>query len=291
VSSAAPIDKRRVRMRFDRIAPGYESAAVLHREVGARLLGRLDLVRLRPTRVLDLGGGAGALARGLIERYPAADAVVLDLSLKMLRAGSPARSGLSRLLVGRRSGPLKVCADMEALPFRNASMQMVCSNLALEWSSRPEQVMREVHRILSVGGLFTFTTLGPDSLQELRRAGGEAGASFPDMHDIGDLLVHAGFADPVMDMEHLMLTYATLEALLSELRATGCMGASRGSGRGLRGRDWLRRLEQGYERERRDGRLPVTFEIVYGHAWRAESPAIRPSSDGRAVIEFHPRRK
>lgn len=283
------LDKRRVRMHFERAAPTYDSFAVLQREVAARLLERLDLVKLEPRVVLDTGSGTGQMARALTGRYPQAYVLALDLSLAMLGRVRQPRSLWSR--VARRDrAPLPVCADLERLPVRDASVDMVCSNLALEWTERPEQALAEMRRVLTRGGLLMFTTLGPDTLKELRAAHPDAAAGvhvFTDMHDIGDLLVRTGYVDPVMDMEHITLTFADLAGLARELRSTGCSSASVAQRAGLRGRSWWRYLEEAYERFRRDEGLPATFEIVYGHAWKPEAP--RVTDDGRAVIRIEPR--
>ena len=283
------VDKRRARLHFERAAATYDSAAVLQREIAGRLLERLELVQLRPRTILDAGSGTGHLARGLAARYPGAHIIALDFSAAMLRRGRAPRSLWSRLL-GRERARLEICGDLERLPLRAASFDMVCSNLALEWAQSPDRALREWLRVLARGGLLMFATLGPDTLTELRAVHPDARAgvhAFADMHDLGDMLVQAGFADPVMDMERVTLTFSDFAALARELRASGCASAAPAVGAGLRGRGWRRRLEQGYELHRRAGRLPATFEIVYGHAWKPQEP--RVTDDGRAVIRVQPR--
>ena len=292
----SPLDKRRIRANFARAASGYDTAAVLSREVCARMLERLDLVRLDPARVLDVGSGTGLAARALAQRYPQADITRVDLSLPMLRAGRPHASWASALreMFGRTASAA-VCADFERLPIRHAAMDLVVSNLVLHWSSAPELPLAELRRVLRRGGLLMFTTFGPDTLKELAAAGANARGDSPvhrfiDMHDVGDLLVKAGFADPVMDMEYLTLTYPQVEDLFRDLRETGSMSA-RADVAGLRTPRWRARLAQRYERLRTDGRLPATFEIVYGHAWKPEQGP-RVTADGHAVIRVDmPRNK
>ena len=278
------IDPARVRRSFDRCARDYEGAAALAREVAGRMLERLDRVRMQPARVLDLGSGAGRVAGALLARYRGAHAVALDFSLEMLRTGRRAPTFWDRWRAPRCH---PVCAAMERLPFADGTFDMVCSNLALEWSADPEQVLREVRRVLRRGGLMMFSTLGPDTLQELRaaNAGRWAGPPLADMHDVGDALVRQGFVGPVMDAERITLTYPDVRALLSELRAIGCAGAIRPVSAGLRGRTWLARMEQGYREFERDGRVPASVEVVYGHAWKPEQPS-GVTEDGRAVIRF-----
>jgi malonyl-CoA O-methyltransferase len=295
MATPALIDRRRVKRNFDRAAATYDGASVLQREVAKRLLDRLDLIKRQPTRILDAGSGTGLVTRALERRYPAAGILQLDQSLRMLRASRAAGSFWRQLTrIARAPAPVRICGDMESLPLHSASVDLVCSNLALEWCERPQQAVREFHRVLSRGGLLMFTTLGPDTLKELRAVmaaeSGHPGVHhFTDMHDIGDLLVSNGFADPVVDMEHLTLTYADLSALFADLRASGCQYALTSAHRGLRGSDWPARLERRYAAFAQDGRLPATFEIVYGHAWKPEQGSL-VRGDGSAVIQFHSRR-
>jgi malonyl-CoA O-methyltransferase len=290
------LDKRRILTHFARAAAHYEAAAVLSREVCSRMLERLHLVRLDPVRVLDVGSGTGLAARALAQRYPQAEITRVDLSLPMLQAEHrpAAWAGFLRTLRGGKASAA-VCADFERLPIRHGAIDMVVSNLALHWSSVPELALAELHRVLRRGGLLMFTTLGPDTLKELAAAAAdERGCApvhrFVDMHDIGDLLVRAGFADPVMDMEYLTLTYTAIDDLFGDLRATGSMSARAGAA-GLRTPRWRAGLAQRYEQFRKDGRLPATFEIVYGHAWKPEQGP-RVTADGRAVVRVEmPRSK
>ncbi len=289
------LDKRRIRRNFARAAPGYDKAAALSREVCARMFERLDLVRLAPSRILDVGTGTGAVARAAVRRYPQARVFALDFCLPALRTQHRAgfwaqalRAALGRAAIGR------VCADFERLPLRSGAMDLVVSNLALHWSDAPEAALTEMQRVLRAGGLLMFTTLGPDTLRELARASADVRGRSPvhrfmDMHDLGDMLIHSGFADPVMDMEYLTLTYARVDDLFRDLRASGGLSA-RADRVGLRTPRWREQLAQRYELLRREGRLPATFEIVYGHAWKPEHDrrGRRPglTADGRTVIRF-----
>jgi malonyl-CoA O-methyltransferase len=285
--------RRLVRQRFDRLAAGYDAATAVEAEAGARMLERLDLVRLAPRRVLDAGCGTGRLGRALRARYPAAEMIGVDLSMGMLRQGRPAREWWRRLLpLGGGGGGLRVCGDLQQLPLASASVDLVCSAFALEWLADPRAALSELRRVLRRGGLLMLVTLGPDTLKELRAAlaPDDAVASpYLDMHDLGDALAGAGFADPVMDMEHFTLTYRALPDLLRDLRGAGTR-AGRTGARGLRGREWLQRAARRYEAARRDGLLPATYEVVYGHAWNPEQP--RRTDDGHAIVRFErPRRR
>ena len=144
--------------------------------------------------------------------------------------------------------------------------------------------------MLKPHGLLTFTTFGPDTLKELRLAWQAADDHthvnrFIDMHDIGDMLVGGGFSDPVMDMEYFTLTYADVRQLMHELKAIGAGNVTRGRPDALSGKSRLAAVMRNYERFRRDGKLPATFEVVYGHAWK---PLPRVSPSGRRVIEVKP---
>ena len=254
------------------------------------MLERLDYVKLAPLRVLDAGSGPQREARRLARRYRAADVLALDFARGMLRAGRP-RFGF---LV--RNAPKPVCADFARLPLAAASVDLVWSNMSLHWVADPLAALREFHRVLAVDGLLMFSTLGPDTLAELRAAAGAARVhSFADMHDLGDMLVAAGFAEPVMDMERVTLVYADGAALLADLRASGqtCALAGRAGEkrRGLAGRGFLASLHARLAAQLREGRLPVSYEVLYGHAWRA--PARRgptQTEDGRAIVQFERRR-
>ncbi|HTS21465.1 MAG TPA: malonyl-ACP O-methyltransferase BioC [Casimicrobiaceae bacterium] len=301
-SDPSRLDPRSVRRSFERAAPSYDSAAVLEREIGQRMAERLALVKLAPTAILDAGCGTGDGLAELRTRFPEALTVGVDIALAMLTAARR-RSGLVaasegtilarlRLRAGRtpKSDAL-VCADASRLPLAAGCVDLVWSNLVLQWLNEPPAAFGEFHRVLRVGGLLTFTTFGPDTLRELRAAFACADPAthvsrFIDMHDLGDMLVGAGFADPVMDMEKLTLTYDAAGGLMRDLKSLGARNATVGRPRGLTGRHRWQRMLEALERFRRDGRLPATFEVVYGHAWKPEP---RTTADGRAIVRLHPR--
>ncbi len=290
------VDARAVRRAFGRAAATYDAAAVLQREVGARMAARLDVVRLEPTTILDAGCGTGEAIAGLGLRFPATRVIALDLALPMASAArARVRSGrslLQRLLRWRAdegsTNPGFVCGDINALPFGAAAFELVWSNLALQWVNDLPGAFGELRRVLRVGGLLSFTTFGPDTLREVRAAfaavdGHPHTNRFADMHDIGDMLVHAGFADPVIDMETIILTYGDARAMLADLKAIGATNATRGRGRGLMGKARLAQALAGLDALARDGRIPATFEVIYGHAWKVE--AVR-TPDGLPIVRF-----
>jgi len=279
------LDKRSLRQAFDRAAVSYDAAAVLQREVGERMLSRLDYVRQQPRTILDAGCGTGFATAALQQRYPAAMVCALDLAFAMVDRAR-ARNNWWQRLSGRAMRPL--CADIERLPLRAGSIDLIWSNLALQWVNEPAHAFGEFKRVLAPGGLLMFSTFGPDTLKELRAAFMRADAHthvnrFVDLHDLGDMLVHAGFADPVMDMECITLTYTDLRALMRDLKAIGAHNVTAGRQRGMSTRTMLATVERNYEEWRRDGRLPATFEVIYGHAW---APQPRVSPGGRPVIEI-----
>jgi len=277
------LDARHARRRFDRAATSYAQASRLEAEIGARMLERLDYVRLAPERVLDAGSGPARDARALAKRYPRAQVIALDFSIQMLRLQ---RGIVSRLFSWNKN--YSVCANFERLPLAAGSINMVWSNMTLHWAADPLAALREFHRVLVPEGLAMFSTLGPDTLGELRAAAGAARVhAFADMHDLGDMLVAAGFAEPVMDMERVTMVYADGEALLADLRASGQTCALVGRARGLAGRRFRAALTEKLAAQRHAGKLSVSFEVVYGHAWKA---APRLAADGRAVVKFARRR-
>lgn len=277
------LDKRLLRRSFEKAAAGYDAAAVLQHEVCRRMLSRLDYIKHSPAAVLDAGTGTGNVIAALRARYPHAALYALDIALAMVRRVSSAVPWWQRV---RRRGVLPVCGDIEQLPLRSAAVGMVWSNLALQWVNDPPRAFAEFRRVLAPGGLLMFSTFGPDTLKELRAA--YAGADrythvnrFVDMHDLGDMLVHAGFAAPVMDMEYMTLTYPEVRALMHDLKAIGAHNVTAGRRRGMTARATLAQVERNYEASRRDGRLPATFEVVYGHAW---APLPRSTADGKTII-------
>jgi len=286
MDDAYVVDKRAARRAFEQAAAGYDAAAVLQNEICRRMLERLDYIRLEPATILDAGSGTGNALPGLARRYPRARIVALDLALAMARRARARRIGWRGRFGWRDARIIAVCGDIERLPVAAARTDMVWSNLALQWVNEPARAYAELHRALRPGGLFMFSSFGPDTLKELRAAYGAADGlahvhHFIDMHDVGDMLVKAGFGDPVMDMEYVTLTYSAVRELMRDLKAIGAHNAARGRPAGLGGKSVLAAVERNYETLRRAGRLPATFEIIYGHAWK-RSPRVTP--DGKPVI-------
>ena len=284
------IDALQVRRNFARAAAVYDDVAVLQREIGRRMLERLDDIKAAPARILDLGCGTGAALTALAERYPKAQVVGLDASEAMLRAGRGPRSRWRWLLPRLRGGgaPL-LAADASALPLLAGSCGFVWSNLMLHWLADPRSALREMQRVLETGGLLMFSTFGPDTLKELRASFSDRHPHtlrFIDMHDYGDMLLECGFENPVMDVETITMTYDRLDDLFLELRRNGGSCAMQDRQRGLMGRRAWQAAQTAYAAHRLEGRFPASFEVVYGHAWKAQP---QHTADSRAIIRFHNR--
>lgn len=279
------VDKRQVRRAFDVAAARYDATAVLQREVGARMLERLELTRLQPGIVLDLGAGTGLGTEGLARRYKQAKIIALDLAPNMLREARRRAARFARW-TGRRA---YVCGDAEGLPLADDSVDLVHSNLMLQWCNDLDRTFRDIQRVLRPGGALFFSTFGPDTLGELREAWATVDErthvnAFIDMHDIGDAMVRAGLADPVMDVERFTLTYREVRGLMRDLKAIGAHNVTAARPRGLTGAKKLQQVYAAYEEYRRDGTLPVTYEIVYGHAWGSDKQPQRRDQTGAVHV-------
>ncbi len=302
---SAPISLARVRSLFSRLDRVAQSD-FLRREIAGRMFERLELIRLAPHAIIDAGCGEGGDFAGLHQRFPQARLIGIDGSLAMVgeaaarqqRAGSTIARLLSRLLPRGANGAAAaaaadaalLCGDYARLPFQPGCAGLLWSNLALHWHPRPDEVFVEWRRILRDDGLLMFSCFGPDTFRELRQVREPARAPqvlpFVDMHDLGDMLVDAGFATPVMDMEMLTLTYDTVDKMLADVRALGGNPlATRAPGLATRGA--YAALCQGLEGGRNaEGKLTLSIEVVYGHAFR---PVARTTSRGESIVRFTPR--
>lgn len=270
------LNLRVARRAFDRASRGYDSLAILQAEVRTQLLERLSLTALSPAVVLDAGCGTGHASRALRRRYPGSRVIALDFAPGMLQ--------VARDQAGWLRPFDRVCADACQLPLASGRLDLVFSNLLAHWCD-PGALFAEVRRVLAPRGLFTFTCLGPDSLHELRSAWAAADGSahvhsFRDMHDLGDELVRAGFAAPVLDVERYTLHYAELATLVADLRGSGAGNALLDRPKGLTGKGKSARLRAAYETLRAHGRLPATVEVVYGQAWAPAAARGEARPDG-----------
>ncbi len=281
------LDRNRLRRAFDRAAPKFDSVAALHREIADRMIERLSIIRLNARVILDAGSATGYATKLLRKRFAHSFVIELDHSEVMLRQ----RANRRRTYVpwsGLQRSP--VCADFQRMPLAPSSVDLVWSNLALHWADEISAVFAEAHRVLRPGGLLMFSMFGPDTLKELKSTFRDTGSRvtgfrvnrFVDMHDVGDVLVKSGYADPVMDMENLTLTYTNVAALLHDLKAQGSSSTQELAHKGLVARNIYAKVVARYEAFRGGGgRVPATFEIVYGHAWKSP-PRLSPT--GKPVI-------
>ncbi len=306
----APISVARVRQLFAQPARVAESQ-FLRREIAGRMFERLALIKAQPSRILDAGCGEGHDLLGLHQAFPQAALLGIDASAAMLaearRAVAQSASGMQRVLArlfASRADVMRAatlaCADFGRLPLPPASIDLLWSNLALHWHPQPHAVIREWARVLRTDGLLMFCCFGPDTFRELRDAfaaadgvegtegadrdkGGNHVLPFVDLHDYGDMLVAAGFATPVMDMEKLTITYSATDKLLADVRAFG--GNPLFSRyKGLRGRAaWQRMIDALMAMRNPEGTLPLTIEVIYGHAFK---PQARTTAAGESIIRF-----
>ncbi|MBT8057826.1 MAG: methyltransferase domain-containing protein [Gammaproteobacteria bacterium] len=250
-----------IRMASDRIADRYDRHAALEQEVGRRLFDRIAFQRDEPEAIVDLGCGTGAGAAALKKAFRKSQVAALDLSAGML-ARTAKRSRLTR--------PIRpIQANAMALPFRRHSVDLVVSNLAVPWFSDPSRFLGQVLRVLRPGGMLLFSTYGPESLEQLHQAITAAGMDcavpgFTDILEIGDALTAAGFREPVMDVDRITLDYPSLSALAEELDATGTSLLIEGW---PRCRKQLESLERHWPAKDAGGRVPLSFEILYGAAF------------------------
>lgn len=266
------LNRKDVRQRFDRAAAGFDSVDFVHATTRKGLLARLAPMVVDARHVVDLGAATGSAAPLLAKRFRGAHVVAVDISSDMIRLAKKRRSWFARVSA--------VQADAHSLPFSDHSVDVVFSNLLLPWIDDPARVFGEIARVLRDNGLFLFSTLGPDSLDELREAwaGSDPDAHvrrFPDMHDIGDAAVRAGLCDPVLDVDRLLVTYRTSSALFADLSAVGARNSLRRRSRSLGGARRFQEMASALDRSRQDGLLSLDLELVYGHCWGpgARSPA------------------
>ncbi len=298
--SSPAVNRSHIKQHFSHAAPSYDDAAILQKTVAERVDERLSLTTLQPQVIVDVGAGTGLLTEKVIQRYPQAQTIAIDLSEQMLkRAGQrlqkPRFKWLPQSLAAKTAAEL-INADAYALPLADGSVDILVSNLMLQWCDDLDRVFQEFRRVLRPEGLIMFTTFGPDTLKELKQAWAAADAENPhvnhfvDMHDIGDALIRNGFGQPVMDMENYTLTYDKPMGVLKDLKAIGATNASLNRNRGLMGKQKFQAMLDAYESLRdpslHDGKLPATYEVVHGHAWAAQEVFKGPNRDRAGLVEI-----
>lgn len=287
-AQAQKFDQKSVRRAFDRAAETYQQFAVLQTEVCNRLLEKLEIVKISPQVILDAGTGTGAAIPALFARYKKAHVVTLDLSENMLLKASQHGSFLR--------SPQAVCGDIERLPFADNSFDLVFSSLSMQWCNDLNAALVEAKRVLKPGGLYVFTTFGPDTLKELRYSWSKVDEvnhvnMFVDMHDIGDALLQDGFAEPVMEAEVLTVTYDSVDGLMHDLKAIGAnvtasTSQAEHAAKGLGGKSMLQTVRQSYEKYRQGNLLPATYEVIYGHAWKPVLEVSKNKTDKQQFVKF-----
>ena len=267
--------KKAIASAFDQAAPHYDEAALLQQEVGNRFIEQLPLFKIEPKQILDLGCGTGQISQALADYYPRASITALDIAASMVTM-TRERIKPSGFRLWPQPKHHFLVGDAESLPFADNSFEMITSNLTFQWCADLPQLFGEIQRVLAPGGLLLFTTLGPDTLKELRASWQEVDKtvhvnSFADMHDVGDAMLSGRLGDPVVDMEQITITYEKAITLMRDLKTIGAHNMNPERSRGLTSPKKLSAVSAAYEQFRMaDGMLPATYEVIYGHAWRGE---------------------
>ena len=261
-----PLDKHWITRSFDQAAAHYEKYAILQQTVAGRLLERLDLIKINPCWIVDIGAGTGMTARSLEKKYKSSQVLQIDISWLMLRhSRTQEKKFFSRQHYIR--------ADMEKVPVSDDSIDLVFSSLTYQWSNDLDRVYSEACRFLTPNGPLVFAMLGPDTLKELRTSWAAVDDDihvndFIDMHDVGDALARAGFQDIVMDVENITLEYPDCIQLMRELKRVGARNVNTSRQKSLTGKNKMQQMITAYEQFRQNGMLPATYEVVYGLAWK-----------------------
>lgn len=289
-----PFTKQQVRDSFNKAAETYDAFAIVQREVCERLLERLDYIKVEPQMILDIGAGTGQGTQGLALQYPDAHIISMDIAENMLlknRQKIQTQSSLAekvKNLFKAKQTVQFVCADAEQLPFADASMDMIFSSLTIQWCPDLSRLFNEFRRVLKPGGLLMFTTLGTETLHELRASWAEVSDKihvnhFADMHDIGDALYNVQVENPVMDNDTIVLNYQSIKQILVELKAVGAHNQNTGREKALTGKNRLQAMYKAYEKFRTEEGYPVTYEVLYGHAWNPTTPMQKTQSDATSI--------
>jgi len=260
------LNKQTIADSFSKAAVNYEASAFLQKEVASRLVERLELMNISPGKVLDAGCGTGFCTRILDKKFPKAKTFGVDIAEGMIQFAKKQKSFFNKINYQ--------VADIEQLPFANNEFDLVFSNLTVQWIINPIKVFEEFNRVLKPGGLLIFSSLGPDTLMELRESWQQVDKGihvnqFLDMHIVGDQVHKAMFDNTVMDRDIITLTYQTMVGLMKDLKAIGAHNMDMQRQKGLMGKSKFETLKNAYEQYRwQDGQLPATYEVVFGHAWK-----------------------
>ena len=279
--SSFQIDRKITRQHFERAVESYDAAAILQQEIARRLVERLDYIKVKPEIAMDLGCGTGQITAALLKQYPKAKILSLDLAHGMVAKAKKKGSW--------RRKPLGICADVHQLPIKANSVDLIISNLMLQWSDDLPTAFQNMAACMRAGGLLLFTTFGPDTLKELRQSWAKVddlphSSTYTDMHDIGDELMRAGFSQPVMDMEMITMTYSSVKQLMRDLKQIGASNAVTGRRKTLTGKQRIAAFETAYETYRQDnGLYPASYEVIYGHAWMPDTQIKTPTDTTKYI--------
>jgi len=292
----ASFNKQQVRDSFNKAADSYDAAAIVQQEVCRRLLERLESLKANPEMILDIGSGTGQGSLGLARQYPEASIISLDLAENMLNKSrqilhednKPSnivkllKNTLAKFSAANKKNTssaknFQVCGDAECLPFSDASIDLIFSNLSIQWCFDLKHLFYEFRRVLKPGGFMLFTTFGTETLNELKSSWAQVSDKvhvndFADMHDIGDALYDVQAENPVMDSEKIVLNYQSVRQILLEIKAVGAHNQNFGREQGLMGKSRLQSMYQAYEKFHTTQGYPVTYEVIYGHAWNPKTP-------------------
>ena len=249
----------KVRQTFNKASSKYDEHAFLQKEIALRLSEKLNVISIDPKIIIDLGSGTGFMSSKVTEIFPSSNLICVDFAQQSLLENNHS---------------YKVCANAYQLPFASNSVDCIVSNLMMQWCPDTKTLLDECYRVLNPDGLFLFTTFGPDTLKELKRSWKVIDNKthvneFIDMHDIGDQMLQSGFQSPIMEMEKLILTYEKAIDLMHDLKAIGAQSVDNRS-KSLTGKTNFKKMIEMYESYRENGKLPATYEVIYGHAWKNE---------------------
>ncbi|MFW0057283.1 MAG: malonyl-ACP O-methyltransferase BioC [Coxiella endosymbiont of Dermacentor silvarum] len=276
------IDNQAVEKALEVVSEKYREEAEIFHVIADRLLERLHFIRLNPLRIVDFGARMGYTTKALSEHYKKTDIISLDFSVSLLNR---ARDSM------QSNSPKMLAAEYTLLPFADQSVDLIFSNLAFQWSLNLQKTLRECNRILKPGGFLLFNTVGPDTLQELRTSFSDKKRHvhrFYDMHDIGDILTHLNFVDPVMDVERLTVLYSSVLQLIADLKSMGAHNAAQDRSRGLMGKSQWQKMLKAYEKWRDENHaIPATIEVIYGHAFRSKVTSSQRKEEQEILIPFN----
>jgi malonyl-CoA O-methyltransferase len=260
------LNEHHIRRRFEKAAARFDEADFVHAETRQGLLQRIEPLLVDAATVVDLGAATGSAHAALGKRFKGARIIALDIAHGMLQRARRKKSWLAKTSYAQ--------ASASALPFANESVDVIFANMLLPWMDDPTPVLTEVARILRKGGMFAFATLGPDSLQEVRRAWSSVDQGnhvnrFPDMHDLGDGLVNAGLKDPVLDIDRLTINYNDADKLFSDLTAAAARNCQQQRQTTLTGKRRFAMMRSALEKTAQNGKISLDLEVVYGHCWGA----------------------